>query len=201
MRFPLKSRIAGRHTWDQMSVNFLFIPGIMALGAVLLAWVMFWLDGQIPNEVLNTSRFIISGSVSELRGFLFGMATAVLTTAGVVFTLLTLPLSTVAAQYGSRLLRIFLGDRTTQFVLGMFVATFAYCIFSAMGIPPVDVRSNGPQTYYYHWIVPFSGILRFAHPVDPAYQHHAPGSQYRSCGGRRVAGGGPCNEPDGNHGR
>jgi len=145
MRFPLKSRIAGRHTWDQMSVNFLFIPGIMALGAVLLAWLMFWLDGQIPNEVLSTSRFIISGSVSELRGFLFGMATAVLTTAGVVFTLLTLPLSTVAAQYGSRLLRIFLGDRTTQFVLGMFVATFAYCIFSAMGIPPADVRSNGPQ--------------------------------------------------------
>jgi uncharacterized membrane protein len=145
MRFPLRSRIAGRHLLDYMSVNFLFIPGIMALGAVLLAWSMYWLDGRIPNEVLNSSRFIISGSVGELRGFLFGMATAVLTTAGVVFTLLTLPLSTVAAQYGSRLLRIFLGDRTTQFVLGMFVATFAYCIFSAMGIPPVEVQPEGPQ--------------------------------------------------------
>jgi uncharacterized membrane protein len=128
-----------------MSVNFLFIPGVMALGAVLLAWSMYWLDVQIPNEVLNTSRFIISGSVSELRGFLFAMATAVLTTAGVVFTLLTLPLSTVAAQYGSRLLRIFLGDRTTQFVLGMFVATFAYCIFSAMGIPAAEIQPEGPQ--------------------------------------------------------
>lgn len=117
----------------------------MALGAVLLAWSMYWLDVQIPNEVLNTSRFIISGSVGELRGFLFAMATAVLTTAGVVFTLLTLPLSTVAAQYGSRLLRIFLGDRTTQFVLGMFVATFAYCIFSAMGIPAVEIQPEGPQ--------------------------------------------------------
>jgi uncharacterized membrane protein len=145
MRFPFMSRIAGRNTWDRMSVNFLFIPGVMALGAVLLAWSMYWLDGQIPNEVLNTSRFIISGSVGELRGYLFAMATAVLTTAGVVFTLLTLPLSTVAAQYGSRLLRIFLGDRTTQFVLGMFVATFAYCIFSAMGIPPIEVQPEGPQ--------------------------------------------------------
>ena len=145
MRFPLMSRIAGRNTWDRMSVNFLFIPGIMALGAMLLAWSMYWLDGQIPNEVLNTSRFIVSGSVTELRGYLFAMATAVLTTAGVVFTLLTLPLSTVAAQYGSRLLRIFLGDRTTQFVLGMFVATFAYCVFSAMAIPPAEVRPEGPQ--------------------------------------------------------
>jgi uncharacterized membrane protein len=139
------SRIAGRHAWDRIRVNFLFIPAVMALGAMLLAWSMYWLDGQIPNEVLNTSRFIVSGSVSELRGYLFGMATAVLTTAGVVFTLLTLPLSTVAAQYGSRLLRIFLGDRTTQFVLGIFVATFAYCIFSAMAIPPAEVQPEGPQ--------------------------------------------------------
>ena len=75
--------------------KFLVHPGVMALGAMLLAWSMYWLDVQIPNEVLNTSRFIISGSVGELRGFLFAMATAVLTTAGVVFTLLTLPLSTV----------------------------------------------------------------------------------------------------------
>jgi uncharacterized membrane protein len=128
-----------------MSVNFLFIPAIMALGAMLLAWLMYRLDGQIPNEVLNSSRFIVSGSVGELRGFLFAMATTVLTTAGVVFTLLTLPLSTVAAQYGSRLLRIFLGDRTTQFVLGIFVATFSYCIFSAMAIPPAEVQPEGPQ--------------------------------------------------------
>ena len=145
MKFPLMSRIAGRHTWDRISVNFLFIPGAMALGAVLLAWLMYWLDGQIPNEVLDTSHFIITGSVDELRGYLFSMATTVLTTAGVVFTLLTLPLSTVASQYGSRLLRIFLGDRTTQFVLGMFVATFAYCIFSAMGIPTAEIQPEGPQ--------------------------------------------------------
>jgi uncharacterized membrane protein len=63
----------------------------------------------------------------------------------VVFTLLTLPLSTVAAQYGSRLLRLFLGDRTTQLVLGMFVATFVYCIAAATSVPPVEVQPEGPQ--------------------------------------------------------
>ncbi len=73
------------------------------------------------------------------------IASTVLATAGVVFTLLTLPLSTVAAQYGSRLLRLFLGDRTTQFVLGMFVATFVYCIAAALSIPPVEVEPESPQ--------------------------------------------------------
>jgi len=76
---------------------------------------------------------------------LISMASTVLATAGVVFTLLTLPLSTVAAQYGSRLLRIFLGDRTTQLVLGMFVATFVYCLAAALSIPTADVEPEGPQ--------------------------------------------------------
>lgn len=145
MKMPLKNRIAARHILDRLNVNFLLIPAIMALGAILLAWLMFWLDGQIPNEVLNNSGFIVSGSVDELRGNLFTLAATVLTTAGVVFTLLTLPLSTVAAQYGSRLLRIFLGDRTTQVVLGIFVATFFYCIWGAMIIPPAEILPDGPQ--------------------------------------------------------
>jgi uncharacterized membrane protein len=168
------SRIAGRYTWDRMSVNFLFIPGAMALGAVLLAWSMYWLDGQIPNEVLNTSRFVISGSPDELRGYLFAMATTVLTTAGVVFTLLTLPLSTVASQYGSRLIRVFLGDRTTQFVLGMFVATFAYCIFSALGIPPAEVEPDGPQITttigMYLLIVAFASLILLIQHISTMLQ-------------------------------
>ena len=145
MKIPFKSKATVRHTLDRMNVNFLFIPGVMALVGLLLAWSMYWLDGQIPNEALYMNRFIVSGTVSELRGFLFGMATTVLTTAGVVFTLLTLPLSTVATQYGSRLLRIFLADHTTQFVLGMFVATFVYCVTGALIIPPVIIQLEGPQ--------------------------------------------------------
>jgi len=117
----------------------------MALGAVLLAWAMYWLDSRIPNEALENSRFVLSGSVGELRTTLITIATTTLATAGVVFTLLTLPLSTVAAQYGSRLLRVFLGDRTTQMVLGMFVATFVYGIAGALSILPVQVQPQGPQ--------------------------------------------------------
>jgi uncharacterized membrane protein len=73
------------------------------------------------------------------------MATTVLTTAGIVFTLFTLPLSTVAAQYGSRLLRVFLGDRITQLVLGLFVATFVYCVSAATAIPGTAVVPPPPQ--------------------------------------------------------
>jgi uncharacterized membrane protein len=133
-------RVKARYTWDRLRVSFWFAPAVMALVALVLARAMYWVDMRIPNEMLQNSNLVLSGTVSELRTTLVTIATTTLATAGVVFTLLTLPLSTVAAQYGSRLLRLFLGDRTTQLVLGMFVGTFVYCLAAATSIPPVEVQ-------------------------------------------------------------
>lgn len=138
-------RVAARYRWDRMRVSFWFAPAAMSVVAILLAWLVYWIDSLIPNENLQNSRIIFSGTPGEMRTALLGMATSVLATAGVVFTLLTLPLSTVAAQYGSRLLRVFLGDRTTQLVLGTFVATFVYCVAAALSILPIQVEPNAPQ--------------------------------------------------------
>ena len=138
-------RVTARYQWDRLKVSFWFAPLVMAIIAILLAWLMYYIDGLIPNSLLQNSRLVLSGTPGELRTALIGMASSVLATAGVVFTLLTLPLSTVAAQYGSRLLRVFLGDRTTQLVLGTFVATFVYCIAAALSILPTHVDPNGPQ--------------------------------------------------------
>ena len=46
---------------------------------------------------------------------------------------------------GSRLLRHFMGDRTTQFVLGMFVSTFVYYWAVAESLPLVDENWEMPQ--------------------------------------------------------
>jgi uncharacterized membrane protein len=145
MRTRAERRVAARYRWDRLKVSFWFASAIMALAAALLAWFMYWLDGRIPNEALQNSRFVLAGTANEMRSALLNIAGTVLATAGVVFTLLTLPLSTVAAQYGSRLLRLFLGDRTAQIVLGMFVATFVYCMAAALSIPPAEVERQAPQ--------------------------------------------------------
>jgi uncharacterized membrane protein len=138
-------RVTARYSWDRLKVSFWFAPAVMSIVALLLVWATNTLDKRIPNEILENSRVVLSGSVDGLRTALLSMATSVLATAGVVFTLLTLPLSTVASQYGSRLLRVFLGDRITQFVLGMFVATFVYCVAAATSLPPTDSQVEAPQ--------------------------------------------------------
>jgi uncharacterized membrane protein len=145
MRTSIIKRVATRHRWDRLMVSFWFAPVLMGLAAVLLAWAMYRLDNLIPNEALENSRLVLSGTVGTARSSLLGMAGTVLATAGVVFTLLTLPLSTVAALFGSRLLRLFLRDRTTQFVLGMFVATFVYCVAAALSILPIAIQPEAPQ--------------------------------------------------------
>ena len=194
MRTRTERRVAARYRWDRLKVSFWFTPALMALAAVLLAWVMFAIDGRIPNALLENSRFVLAGTTNELRSSLLSIAGTVLATAGVVFTLLTLPLSTVAAQYGSRLLRLFLGDRTAQFVLGMFVATFVYCIFAALAIPPADVELESPQLTatvgVYLMLVTFATLILLVQHISTMLQ--AP--EYRGCGGRRTAGCGPCSE-------
>lgn len=114
------------------------MPLIMSISAILLSWVLGRVDTLIPDEAIVNSKYILAGTATEMRNIMIGFAGTILATTGIVFSLLTLPLSTVAAQYGSRLLRIFRSDRTTQVVLGTFVGTFCYCLFTALSIPPID---------------------------------------------------------------
>jgi uncharacterized membrane protein len=59
--------------------------------------------------------------------FLSGVAGAMITTAGVVFSLTVVSLQLASSQFSPRVLRTFVRDRLTQVVIGTLVATFVYC--------------------------------------------------------------------------
>ena len=145
MRSRAMRKATRRYLWDRMKVSLWFVPLVMALAAFCLSWLLGLLDARVPNELLNDSKFVLAGTAAEMRAAMLGMAGLILATTGVVFTLLTLPLSTVASQYGSRLLRIFLRDQTTQAVLGIFVGTFCYCLAAALAIPTTRTQGELPQ--------------------------------------------------------
>ena len=163
-----------RRIWDQFRVSFWFMPLVMAIFAILLSNIFFFIDTLIPDEVLENSQFILSGSAVEMRSTLASLATTTLATAGVVFSLLTLPLSTVASQYGSRLLRIYLSDRTTQIVLGMFTGTFTYCMVTVLKIPRSDQINDLPQLTATFALVlflaTFASLIALIHHISTALQ-------------------------------
>ena len=63
-----------------------------------------------------------------MRTLLLTIAVAIIGVVGVVFTIIMVPLTIAAAQFGPRLLRTFLRDIGTQITLGTFNATFIFCM-------------------------------------------------------------------------
>ena len=49
MRTRAERRVAARYRWDRLKVSFWFAPALMALGAVLLAWAMYWAGQSYPQ--------------------------------------------------------------------------------------------------------------------------------------------------------
>jgi uncharacterized membrane protein len=139
------SRASLRLVWDRLRASYWFVPAVLAVIAVLLAQLVIWLDAQIPNETLISSKVVLTLPPEQATVTLVTLATVVLGTAGVVFSLLTVPLSLAASQFGSRLLRLNLRDKTTQFVLGVFVGTFVYCLAAALSLPPSSVNPEAVQ--------------------------------------------------------
>ena len=137
-------RLRIRRTWNGLLANYWFFPVVMLILGILLARIMYAVDTRVPN-VTDYPWFIFTGTAVEARAILLGLAGTILGTASVVFSLLTVPLSVAASQFGSRLLRFYLGDRTTQFILGLFVGTFTYLVSVALGIPSASTRPDAPQ--------------------------------------------------------
>ena len=163
-----------RQTWDRLQTSYWFAPLVMGLLALGLAQVVLRLDAAIPDAALSLAPFVYTGSAAEARGALLALAGTILATAGVVSSLLTLPLSVAAAQFGSRLLRLYLRDRTIQVVLGLFVATFVTCLTVALSIPAAALNPDTPQlaasTAMYLSLATLASLVVLIHHIATALQ-------------------------------
>src|SRR5271169_7032173 len=57
-----------------------------------------------------------------------GIAGSIMTVVSIVFAILLMTLTLASTQFSPRILVNFVRDRTTQWTLGVFLGTFAYCI-------------------------------------------------------------------------
>jgi uncharacterized membrane protein len=114
--------------WDRLRTSFWFLPAIMASSAVALFFVTVEVDRRLESEDWQGAWWVYGGSHAGARAVLSVVASSMITVAGVVFSIMMVVLSLAAQQYGPRLLRNFMRDRITQVVLGVFVATFLYCL-------------------------------------------------------------------------
>ena len=114
-----------------------FWPILMTTLAIVLAQATIlldqstWIDRQ---RLLSTASdalgvvWLFGLGAEGARSLLATIAGSMITIAATVFSITIVALSLAAGQLGPRLLRTFMRDRGTQLSLGMFIATFAFCI-------------------------------------------------------------------------
>jgi uncharacterized membrane protein len=163
-----------RDFWDKVRATYWFVPSLMTLLAALSALVLLWVNQVIPNYLLQDKWYIFHPeSITEARNVLTNIADTSLAVIGVVFSITLVPLSIASTQYGSIVLRTFLRDRGTQFVLGAYTATTFFCLFFLMGL-----RSTSNQTSLrlpvtvavYMLLVSLLLLLYFFHHVADSLQ-------------------------------
>jgi uncharacterized membrane protein len=120
----MNTRLA--HQFANLRTSFWFVPGLMVVAAVLLAAIVLWLDAVLAEADLPP--WVYTGGADGARALLSTIAGSMVTVAGVGFSITIVALVLASTQFGPRLLILFLRDRTSQATLGIFVATFTYCV-------------------------------------------------------------------------
>jgi uncharacterized membrane protein len=124
--------------WERLRGSYWFVPSLLAIGAIGLSALTLHIDTTINPRWARNTAWIWAGGAEGARSVLATIASSTITVAGVVFSITIVTLTLASSQFGPRLLRNFMNDRGTQFVLGVFVATYLYCLLVLRAIRGTD---------------------------------------------------------------
>jgi uncharacterized membrane protein len=119
---------------ESLRTNLWVVPTLMVAVVVVLFAVTYELDRLAREGTLALPAWLNNGGADAARQILIGIAAAVITVAGVVFSITILALQLASQQFGPRMLRSFIRDLGTQISLGAFVATFVYSVLTMASV-------------------------------------------------------------------
>ena len=114
--------------WDSLHSSYWFLPTVMAVVAIALAFTMLNFDRAGYYGPLEKWGWIYTGGANGAREVLSSVAGSVISVAATAFSITIVALQLAASNYSPRLLRNFMQDTGNQLVLGTFIATFVYCL-------------------------------------------------------------------------
>ncbi len=114
--------------WSRLSDSLWFVPAAMILGSTLLAVAMVSLSEIVDDEMIGNYPRIFGASAQSSREMLSTIAGAMMTVAGVTFSITILAVAQASSQYTPRILRNFMRDRANQVTLGTLTGVFVYCL-------------------------------------------------------------------------
>lgn len=113
--------------WDSLHSSYWFVPTLMALAGIALAFAMLMLD-RTGKTGMQKWWWIYTGGPDGARTLLSAVASSMVSVAATAFSITIVALQLAASNFGPRLLRNFMQDTGNQVVLGTFIATFIYSL-------------------------------------------------------------------------
>jgi uncharacterized membrane protein len=135
--------------------SFWFLPALLVLTAVVLSQVAVLIDRRLELDWAGTSALALG--VDGSRGLLTVIGGSVLGVAATAFSITISVIATASSSYGPRLVRNFMADRGNQFVLGIFVSTFAYCVLVLRSVTAED--SDAGRESFVPYVAVYLAIL------------------------------------------
>ena len=113
--------------WASVRDSLWFAPAVAVATAVVLA--IFAVRAPTPSVGNRMAEVWLFGAgVDGAREMLSAIAASLITVTGVVFSVTIIALQLASSQFTPRVLRSFVGDRTNQIVLAIFIGTFTYSL-------------------------------------------------------------------------
>lgn len=126
---PRRSRLSWlRALWQLLHGRLWFVPAVVVSACIALALLLIEAHGWGDVNLAQRWPRLFGAGSDGARSMLTAIATSMATVAGVVFSVTIVALSLASTQYSPRVLGNFMNDRPTQFVPGVFVGVFAYCL-------------------------------------------------------------------------
>jgi uncharacterized membrane protein len=117
-------RLRLRTSWHDLQSSLWFLPAATTFLAILLAIGITTVD-QLPYFTAPT---LLRIGTDSARSVLAAIGGATLAVVGMIFSILMVVLVLASQQFSPRILRNFARDRTSQYVLSIFIGTFIYSL-------------------------------------------------------------------------
>jgi uncharacterized membrane protein len=111
---------------DAVRTSLWFVPLLMGLAAVALAALL--LSVRVAGEGREDAWLLHTGGEENARALMSALLTGMISMTALVVSITMVVLTLAAGQIGPRLIRSFIRDRTTQAVLGLFLADILYLL-------------------------------------------------------------------------
>lgn len=117
-----------RAWWARIRDSIWFLPGLMTVAAILLAWGSLSAEGIFRDLMGDVNYLRFNGGAEGARGVLSTITSTLITVTALVFSITIVALQLASSQFTPRILRTFSNDRANQLVLGVFIGSFTYTL-------------------------------------------------------------------------